>query len=132
MLGLTANITVQETEEAEFERKRRLAEELAEAKTAKNRAKRQKKKERAKVTGSESGQTTADGKEAPIKKRRLVNGKELVFRKPGEDSGDEDSEDEAGPKPVIEVRTTADGNSDGPSETPRVLDTPRITIHEDD
>lgn len=122
----------QEEEQAEFERRKRIAEEQAEAKTAKNRAKRQKKKEKAKVKGStENGQTTSDGKEAPIKKRRLVSGKELVFRRPGEDSGEEDTEDEAGPEPG---RATADGTSDSPPESlqVQVLDAPRITIHEDD
>ncbi|KIJ61341.1 hypothetical protein HYDPIDRAFT_116106 [Hydnomerulius pinastri MD-312] len=127
-----------ETETADFERKRKEAEDLAEAKTAKNRAKRQKKKERAKAKPSEKGGAGEGGgqggtSEAPLKKRRLVNGKELVFRRPGEESDEEEegaaraqagaeepeSADEAGPQPETE-------------ETPRIVSEQRIIIHEDD
>ncbi|TFK54426.1 DUF1168-domain-containing protein, partial [Heliocybe sulcata] len=100
-----------EAEVAEFERKKREWEEQAEAKTAKNRAKRQKKKEKAKTvkqdTQKDESQGIARSREddgvpsAPLKKRRLVSGKELLFRRPGEDSEDEEmggSGDEAGPQ----------------------------------
>ncbi|KAI6040352.1 DUF1168-domain-containing protein, partial [Pisolithus marmoratus] len=80
---------------AEFERKRKEAEEHAEARTAKNRARRQKKKERLKAKPAEKSPNGDDGKdnttEAPVKKRRIINGTELVFRKPGEES-EEDEE----------------------------------------
>ncbi|KAJ6593955.1 hypothetical protein B0H19DRAFT_1205356 [Mycena capillaripes] len=116
-------------EEAAFERKRREAEELSESKTAKNRAKRQKKKERSKTKSSapENGQG-GGAKDAPIKKRRLVNGQELVFRKPGEES-DSENEEAVGPQAVPLTDTT---ESETPSELPQILDAPRIIIHEDD
>ncbi|KAG0707323.1 DUF1168-domain-containing protein [Suillus ampliporus] len=115
-----------ESETAEFERKRKDAEDVAEAKTAKNRAKRQKKKERAKVKPSEKG----DGKdgEAPLKKRRLVNGKELVFRKPGEESDEEEVDD------VVnhDEQETLEAEQVPPEEAPRIAQEQRITFHEDD
>lgn len=118
----------QEADEAAFERKRREAEDLAESKTAKNRAKRQKKKERSKTKGSapENGKGDGGGLDAPIKKRRLVNGQELVFRKPGEESDGEDEDEEVGPQappPTTEPEI--------PPEVPQILDAPRITIHDD-
>ncbi|KZT11036.1 DUF1168-domain-containing protein [Laetiporus sulphureus 93-53] len=123
-----------ETEEAEFERKRREREEQAEAKTAKNRAKRQKKKERSKGKGPEKEAGAGAGAEteqfeAPLKKRRLVSGKELVFRKPGEES-DEEQEEEVGPAPV-ESSESAGAVATEPPAAP-ILDIPRIIIHEED
>ena len=127
----------QETEEAEFERKRHEAEEITNAKTAKNRAKRQKKKEKVKMKGN--GQDNVSSRpgakntsaDLPLKKRRLVNGKELIFRRPG-DSSDED----------LDANEEAIGLSDGSlrqssptlvsKDTPVVLETSRITIQEDD
>ncbi|OBZ68249.1 Ribosome biogenesis protein NSA2 [Grifola frondosa] len=122
----------QEAEANEFESKKRQWEEQAEAKTSKNRAKRQKKKERAKGKGSEkeggagSG-SSGDVPDMPLKKRRLVSGKELVFRRPGEES-DEDDE-EVGPAPL-----DSSGSFAPPSDvvTAPVIDAPRITIIEDD
>lgn len=122
--------------DAEFERKRKEAEALAESKTAKNRAKRQKKKQRSKVkagTTEESSQAD-DGtrsKDLPIKKRRLVNGKELVFRRPGEESEDDEEDDavDSDPNPAqpdVEQSISAD------APLPAVVDVPRITIVEDD
>ncbi|TFK44745.1 hypothetical protein BDQ12DRAFT_33860 [Crucibulum laeve] len=136
-LKLLEEESQKETITAEFERKRREAEELAEAKTAKNRAKRQKKKERSKTKGSHNddgrGSQEDDGEgssrtDAPIKKRRLVNGKELIFKRPGEVS---DDEDEAGsdlqPGPSEPRKDEADA-----PEAPAIIDTQRIIIHEDD
>ena len=119
----------QETDAAEFERRRKEAEDAAEAKTAKNRAKRQKKKERAKEKPSEKGDGKDGTQEAPLKKRRLVNGKELVFRKPGEES-DEEQMDEA----VNEVGLpeAPEAQQVPPEEAPRIAQEQRITIHEDD
>ncbi|KAJ6586977.1 DUF1168-domain-containing protein [Mycena vulgaris] len=127
-LKLLEETSQKEAEEAAFERKRREAEELAESKTAKNRAKRQKKKERSKTKSSttEHGQGTSEN--APIKKRRLVNGQELVFRKPGDDSDGED-EDAVGP-PSIAGSSMVEPEI--PIEMPRILDESRIAIHEDD
>ena len=62
----------QESEQADFERRKREADEAAEAKTAKNRAKRQKKKERAKGKGPAGEHGTLDEPtDLPAKKRRL-------------------------------------------------------------
>ena len=124
----------QETEEAEFERKRREAEEIANAKTAKNRVKRQKKKEMIKMKGNgqnnESSRADAEhtSTDLPLKKRRLVNGKELIFRRPG-DSSDEEPEEAAGqPDSSLRQRSPTLVSKD----TPAVLETSKITIQEDD
>ncbi|KAF7315622.1 hypothetical protein MIND_00077600 [Mycena indigotica] len=114
-----------ETDTAEFERKRKEAEALAESKTAKNRAKRQKKKERAKGKGESNNNKSTS--EAPLKKRRLVNGQELVFRKPGEGS-DSEGDEEVGPQAPVEEKETV-----APLEGPEIVDTaPRIVFHDDD
>ncbi|KAJ6499946.1 DUF1168-domain-containing protein [Mycena vitilis] len=128
-LKLLEETSQKEVEEAAFERKRREAEDLAESKTAKNRAKRQKKKERSKTKGSaaDNGQGDGGARDAPIKKRRLVNGQELVFRKPGEES---DSDEEAGGPQVALVDSSTEVET--PASAPQILDMPRITIHEDD
>ncbi|KAF8210330.1 hypothetical protein K438DRAFT_2011745 [Mycena galopus ATCC 62051] len=129
-LKLLEETSQKEADEAAFERKRREAEELAESKTAKNRAKRQKKKERSKTKGSAPENGKGDGGvDAPIKKRRLVNGQELVFRKPGEESdGEDNDEEEEAVGPLPPPTTTAE--PDVPAEV-EILDTPRITIHDD-
>ncbi|KIK67352.1 hypothetical protein GYMLUDRAFT_37451 [Collybiopsis luxurians FD-317 M1] len=100
-LALLEEASRKETEEAEFKRKREETEAIAEAKTAKKRAKRQKKKEKvrnatAKPAAESSSSALNDGGDVnvPLKKRRLVNGRELVFRKQGEES-EEESADEA-------------------------------------
>ncbi|KAG7452759.1 uncharacterized protein BT62DRAFT_1070483 [Guyanagaster necrorhizus] len=131
-LKLLEETVQKETDEANFERRRREAEAVTAAKTAKNRAKRQKKKERSKTHGAPRTESPGKGgddvaNDVPIKKRRLVNGKELVFRKPGKDS-DEDSDD-TGPVPEREPQ---DVSQDVPLSLPQVLDGPKITIHEDD
>ncbi|KAF7792298.1 hypothetical protein EIP86_003334 [Pleurotus ostreatoroseus] len=123
-----------EAEEAAFERKRKEWEDQAEAKTAKNRAKRQKKKERAKgkgPAGGQSGGRTTDGApDVPLKKRRLVNGQAHVFKRPGEESGSEDEEDDedVGPMPS----TGPAGAAASEQSAAPVADTQRITIVEDD
>ncbi|KAJ6625593.1 hypothetical protein B0H10DRAFT_2211878 [Mycena sp. CBHHK59/15] len=131
-LKILEETSQKEAEEAAFERRRREAEELAESKTAKNRAKRQKKKERSKTkasteTGEDNGGNTTS-KDAPIKKRRLVNGQELVFRKPGDES---DDEDDNAPQPTS-LAETSHTEPDSPAEVPSILDGSSITIHEDD
>ncbi|KAF9820312.1 hypothetical protein IEO21_01526 [Rhodonia placenta] len=125
----------QEAVMGEFERKRKEREEQAEAKTAKNRAKRQKKKVRGKGKGPEKdgGQgagSSAGAPDVPLKKRRLVNGKELVFKRPGEDSDDDEDDEDVGPGPA-----ESDGRNDTSALDPtpvRIIDTPRIIIHEED
>ncbi|KAF7323873.1 hypothetical protein MKEN_00608700 [Mycena kentingensis (nom. inval.)] len=128
-IALLQESAQKETDDAEFERKRKEADDAAEAKTAKNRAKRQKKKERAKGGGKGgAGNTDKGSSDAPLKKRRLVNGTELVFKKPGEGS-DDDDEDEVGPQAAA-----AESEQDiaVSREGPKAVDTaPRITIHED-
>lgn len=132
-------IYIQESLTAEFERKRREAQEAAEAKTAKNREKRQKKKERAKQGQGKSEEVSrTDGISGtsttgvPLKKRRLVDGKELVFKKPGEGSGDEqdgdlqfyEASEEQASHNVLSIPQT-------PTLLP-VTEQVKITIHEDD
>lgn len=126
-----------ETEEAEFERKRREAEEITNAKTAKNRAKRQKKKEKGKVKGNgqdiDSSRPGADhtSTDLPLKKRRLVNGKELIFRRPGDNSDEDlDANEEATGQPDSSLRQSSPTLVS--KDTPVVLETSRITIQEDD
>lgn len=68
----------------------------------------------------------------PLKKRRLVNGKELVFRKPGEETDEDEDEDEGGPEAnVRDEPVPADGNE--PAPQPACIATEqKIIIHEDD
>lgn len=124
---------LQEEKEAEFERLKQEAETAADSKTAKNRAKRQKKKEARGKLKASSDKTGPDGEsQAPFKKRRLVDGgKELLFRKPGEES-DEDDEDN-GPIPAADLTTLAVLSATAPPDvpTPQVVETARIVIHED-
>ncbi|KAF8200773.1 DUF1168-domain-containing protein [Pholiota molesta] len=137
-LKLLEEASAKEIEEAEFERKRRAMEEIAEAKTAKNRAKRQKKKERAKAKpGKAEGENTknygdASAADLPIKKRRLVNGKELVFKKPGEASDDEESDEERGPGLNDDDVSLPNTSGDPDVEPLAVVETGRITIVEED
>jgi len=129
-LKLLDETAQKEADTAEFERKRKEAEELADAKTAKNRAKRQKKKERSKGKGASGEQG-----EGPTKKRRLVNGKELVFRKPGDDSegeGDEDANPDTSSAPVPTVEEPEEQAVSPIAEAPQVVESTRIVIHEDD
>ena len=108
---------------------------IVEAKTTKNHAKRQKKKERAKTkpldkVGSGEGQLGTP--DISLKRCRLVNGKELVFRRPGEDT-DEDDGDEDGPEPSVhEEPAHADSNKPAPVKQPHIVMEQKITIHEDD
>lgn len=131
---------VQEMDAAEFERRRKEADELADAKTAKNRAKRQKKKDRSKGkgatddTGVESQEASGQISGAPIKKRRLVSGKELLFRRPEECSEGEEGGDERDAEASnTQDDTVKDSNvSPGVAEAPKAVEEPRIMIHEDD
>ena len=145
-LGQWLTGTRQELVSREFEERKRQREEEAEAKTAKNRAKRQKKKERAKgakaaegeAGGAGGGQAAGASEEQALKKRRVVNGKEVLFRKPGEDSDGEGSDEEdAGrdgdgeePGPRLAPATTEQELA--PLSTAPIADTPSIVIHEDD
>ncbi|KAF8973227.1 hypothetical protein BDZ97DRAFT_1912787 [Flammula alnicola] len=137
-LKLLEEASAKEIEEAEFEGKRRAMDEAANAKTAKNRAKRQKKKDRSKAKGAGNGETEATTNasqsstvELPIKKRRLVNGKELVFKRPGEAS-DEDGSDEETEQPEPVEGIPQQSTSGPAANTPPVVETSRITILEDD
>lgn len=60
----------------------------------------------------------------PLKKRRLVNGKELVFRRPGEGSDDDD--EDVGPNP----QDAYDAMPDVPPVA--IADARKITIIEED
>lgn len=68
-----------------------------------------------------------------MKKRRLVNGKELVFRNPAEESDEDghEDEDEDGPEAGAREEPTPVDN-DEPVETPRIATEQRITIYEDE
>jgi hypothetical protein len=102
-------------------------------KTAKNRAKRQKKKERTKAAFSETAKAEGQAGDGPIKKRRLVNGKELVFKKRDDRPESENDEpafsDEIGP--ALGEKASATDGEDGPSAVP-ASDVAKITVHEDD
>jgi PRKR-interacting protein 1 len=71
---------------------------------------------------AEGGKATGASEEQSLKKLRVVNGKELVFRKPGEESDEESDEEDPGPQPGREVAS--------PPSVP-ITETPTITIHED-
>lgn len=110
----------------EFDTKRKQAEDFADAKTAKNRAKRQKKKgARTKNTNSDAPGADNVDASGTFKKRRLVNGDALVFKRPG-DSDDEDAAD-TGPQPTA-VSAAPDAL---PTPAVAILEEPRITIHDD-
>lgn len=131
-LKLMDEQALKEVEEREFERKRQGWEEQANAKTEKNRAKRMKKKGRAKgkETDKEAAGPSSGKPDAPIKKRRLVNGKELVFKRPGEEGSDGESEE--GPSPLDETARIGGTGEDTPEPLALpVVDAPRIIIHED-
>lgn len=130
LAALSFRFSLMAVEDREFEQKKREWDEEADAKTAKNRAKRQKKKERSKAKGgdkSEKEPGVGSTSDAPLKKRRLVNGQELVFRRPGADSDAEgEDDDEHGPMPPSDQTTSV------PVQAAPLADTPRIVIHEDD
>ncbi|KAG6372332.1 hypothetical protein JVT61DRAFT_7772 [Boletus reticuloceps] len=139
-LKLMEEQTKTEAETEGFERRRKEAQDLAEAKTAKNRAKRQKKKERAKTKSSDKvgpGEGQSGTSHVPLKKRRLINGKELVFRKPGEETDEDVDEDEDDSTPEASAREElAPADSDEPVPQPdealRIATERKIIIHEDD
>jgi hypothetical protein len=64
----------------------------------------------------------------PLKKRRLVNGTELIFKKPGEGSEEESDDEGPVPLPPQEEEVTA-AVSAGEHQ---VVGATRITIIEDD
>ena len=76
---------------------------------------------------AEEGQPSGASEEQVPKKRRMVNGKELVFRKPGEESDEESDEEDFGPQPG---HTTAAQELASPPNVP-IAETPTIVIHED-
>lgn len=125
----------QEAETADFERRRKEAAEQADSKTAKNRAKRQKRKDRAKVKSADKNNdgdlSAGDG--VPLKKRRVVNGTELMFRKP--DEGEIDEDEEVGEHDQLvdeEPGSACLGRPEEPLEGARIALEREIIIHEDD
>ncbi|KAJ3724545.1 hypothetical protein FB446DRAFT_786393 [Lentinula raphanica] len=135
-LNLLEEAARKEVEDAEFRRKREEAEAIAEAKTAKNRAKRQKKKGKAKNAASDSASGAAasrSGDDLPLKKRRLVNGRELVFRKQGDDDDAQDSdEDEQAIAPNPSTMESYDTSAATSDARPAPVAVSKIVIHEDD
>ena len=136
LIRTVLNWVQQESVSREFEERKRQREEEAEAKTAKNRARRQKKKERAKGAKPAEGAGKAPGasEEQVLKKRRVVNGKELMFRKPGEESEEEDDDkdgheqEESGPQPA----PARDEHEPASPPSIPIVGAPTIVIHEDD
>ncbi|KAG7098631.1 hypothetical protein E1B28_000549 [Marasmius oreades] len=134
-LNLLEEQSRKEIEAAEFERRRKEAEAIAEAKTAKNRAKRQKKKERLKTTKSSESKAAEGGRavdgpgsEVPFKKRRLINGRELVFKRhDGEDESEDDDE------PQAERASLADAGDALSAHEPQAtaVESSRVVIHDD-
>lgn len=121
---------VQEQEAAEFERRKREREEQSNAKTAKNRAKRQKKKNRAMGKGAD-----ADGAgtgEDPTKRRRLAaDGANVIFRRPGDASDEEDDEDES---PAFAIPRPSSLDESSLPELPpdvKIAEPTQIIIHDD-
>ena len=112
----------------EFETKKREREQQAEAKTAKNRAKRQKKK--AKAKDAKEGDDADAHNDGPIKKRRMVNGKELVFRRRDDSSEDENENDET-EEVTAPVRSQEEPAPSHPVAQP-AADVAKIVFHEDD
>ena len=100
---------------------------MLDAKTAKNRAKRQKKKEKAKTASKETPKADGQQDDGPVKKRRLVNGKELVFKRRDDRESDDE---EIGPAP--NEQPSADNEEEGPSTAMPASDVARIIVHEDD
>ena len=127
---------MQEAVTRDYEEKQQRWREAEEAKTAKNRAKRQKKKERARQGGgggnSKANDTAEQGAgtnpEMPLKKRRLVNGAEMVFSRPGEDGEDDDDE---GPGPQLAEQEADSRTVEEPAPAP-VASEAKLTIIEDD
>ncbi|KAF8707353.1 hypothetical protein RHS03_04303, partial [Rhizoctonia solani] len=128
-LKIMEEASKKEQEAAEFEAKKREREEQSEAKTAKNRARRQKKKNRAMGKGGVQDGTSGNS-EDPTKRRRLAaDGANVVFRRPGESS---DEEDEHGPTPAIPQPTSVE-DSGLPTLPPdvKVAEPTQIIIHDD-
>lgn len=73
------------------------------------------------------GQVAGASEEQAPKKRRMVNGKEIVFRKPGEESDGESDEEDLGPQLG---RGSAAQELASPPTVP-IAETPTIVIHED-
>lgn len=64
-----------------------------------------------------------------------MNGKELVFRRPGEDSegeGEEDANPDSSSAPVPIVEEPDEEAVSPVAEAPQVVEAARIVIHEDD
>ena len=67
----------------------------------------------------------------PLKKRRLVNGKELIFRRPGDSSDEEpDPNEEATGQPDSSLPQST--HTLVFKDTPVVSEASKITIHKDD
>lgn len=116
----------QESDQQEFEQRKQEREQALDAKTAKNRAKRQKKKEKAKAASKETPKADGQQDDGPIKKRRLVSGKELVFKK----RDDRESDDEIGPHP--DEQLSASDEEGGLSTAVPASDVAKIIVHEDE
>ncbi|CAE6419285.1 unnamed protein product [Rhizoctonia solani] len=116
-----------EQETAEFEARKREREAQSEAKTAKNRAKRQKKKSRAMGKAVQDG--PSGNSEDTTKRRRLAaDGANVMFRRPGESS---DDEDEPGPIPIIPQPAATDLSNPSLPPDVKIAEPTQIIIHDD-
>ncbi|WVR08127.1 hypothetical protein IAU60_005173 [Kwoniella sp. DSM 27419] len=123
-----------EEEQAAFQARQAAREAEADAKTAKNRAKRQKRKA---GRGGKGGSSTPAGDDdrnggansqgGGVGKRKLEGGAKVVFKRPGEESEDDEGDEEVGPTPVVDDVPVA-----VEAEAPRVVEEPKITIVDED
>ena len=72
----------------------------------------------------EAGEKTKDN--VPVKKRRLVSGRELVFRLPAEESDEEGEEPITGPEPV-----DVGDRTEETAAAPQHVEVSRVVIHEE-
>jgi hypothetical protein len=136
---LITHRSLQEEEAAAFAARQQARIETADAKTSKNRARRQKRKagksgDKDTSPGPGNGMASAEGGDSS-KKRKLglgtnaANGKGMVFRRPGEESEDDDE-----PQDAAKEEQAAPG-SDHETELPPVpvvQEEGKIIIHDSD
>ena len=117
-------------EQAAFKARQDARDAVADAKTAKNRAKRQKRKAGRKGEGGPDG-NGVDGAHGGSKLQKPdMNGARVVFKRPGEDSEDEEDSDNGGVGPSVPM----DGVREEPVEVvqPKAVEETKILIHDDD
>jgi hypothetical protein len=66
-----------------------------------------------------------------MKKRRMVNGTELVFQKPRGDEEESEGDEELGPSPLRVPEPQESASSLPDTAQAPVIDTPKIVIYDD-